>query len=253
MSYRAANLPAERHCFFGREGGVSEGKYASLNVRKMCGDIAARVDENRKIAVETVGGKIENLMVLAQQSGKDVYFAEEASIGKIAADGVVTKTPGMALALFTADCTPVLLADYEHGVIAAAHAGWRGAVRGVLENTLDLMLKKGAVPECIAAALGPCIQQSSFEVGAEVKEECAAVNAQYVRFFAPGKDDVHFQFDLEGLVKFRLEQYSIKNITVSGIDTYREEKHYFSYRRNCHQGLAENPKDFPCQASIIRL
>ena len=108
MSYRAANLPVERHCFFGREGGVSEGKYASLNVRKMCGDIAARVDENRKIAVETVGGKIENLMVLAQQSGTDVYFAEEASIGKIAADGVVTKTPGMALALFTADCNQIV-------------------------------------------------------------------------------------------------------------------------------------------------
>lgn len=253
MGYQAKNLPAERHCFFGRKGGVSEGKYASLNVRKMCGDIGAKVDENRKIAVEAIGGKIENLMVLSQQSGTNVCFAEEASVGKIAADGVVTKTPEMVLCLFTADCTPVLLADYGNGVIAAAHAGWRGAVRGVLENTLDLMIEKGADPKHIAAALGPCIQQPSFEVGIEVKEECTAVSPLYERFFVQGKDNRHFQFDLEGLVKFRLEQYGVKNITVSGIDTYKDAENYFSYRRNCHQGLAENPKDFPCQASMIRL
>lgn len=253
MSYQARNLPAERHCFFGRKGGVSEGKYASLNVRKMCDDVGTRVDENRKIAVEAVGGKFENLMILGQQSDINVCFTEEASIGKIDADGVVTKTPEMVLCLYTADCTPVLLADYAHGVIAAAHAGWRGAIRGVLENTLDLMIEKGAVLEHIAAALGPCIQQPSFEVGAEVREECAAVSAVYARFFDRGKDSRHFQFDLEGLVRFRLEQYGVRNITVSGIDTYQDEENYFSYRRNCHQGLAENPKDFPCQASMIRL
>ena len=253
MSYRARNLPAKQHCFFGRKGGVSVGKYASLNVRKMCDDIGTRVDENRKIAVEAVGGKFENLMVLSQQSGTNVCFTEEASVGKIAADGVVTKTSEMVLCLFTADCVPVLLADYEHGVIAAAHAGWRGAVRGVLKNTLDLMIEKGAVLENIVAALGPCIQQPSFEVGIEVKEECTAVSPLYEHLFAAGKDDGHFQFDLEGLVRFRLEQYGLKNITVSGIDTYKDEENYFSYRRNCHQGLAENPKDFPCQASMIRL
>ena len=253
MGYKACNLRAETHHFFGRKGGVSEGKYESLNVRKMCEDNPSHVDENRKIVVETLGGKLENLMVLAQQSGTSVYFAEKPSIGKIAADGVVSKTPGMILALFTADCVPVLLADYEHGIIAAAHAGWRGAVRGVLENTLSLMLEHGAKLENIAAALGPCIQQSSFEVGQDVFDECSGLNKDYERFFMQGKDALHYWFDLEGLVRFRLEKFGVKNISASGIDTYQDEENYFSYRRNCHQGLAENPKDFPCQASVIRL
>lgn len=253
MSYKANNLPLNKHHFFGRKGGVSEGKYASLNVLGVSQDIRARVDQNRQTAVESIGGKIENLMLLSQQSGTNVYFAEEASVAKIPADGIVTKTPEMILGLFTADCLPVLLGDYEHGVIGVAHAGWRGAVRGVVENTLDLMIEKGAQKETICAALGPCIQQYSFEVGAEVRDECTAINAAYARFFAIGKDLTHFQFDLEGLARYRLEQFGIKNISASGLDTYVDEENYFSFRRDTHRGLVQVERDFACHMSLIKL
>lgn len=159
----------------------------------------------------------------------------------------------MVLGIGTADCLPVLLADYEHGVIGAAHAGWRGAVRGVVENTLKLMLAQGAVLEEISAALGPCIQQPSFEVGADVRDECTAVLPAYAAFFAPGKDAGHFQFDLEGLVRRRLEQFGVRNVTASGIDTYADEENYFSFRRDTHKGLTGSGSDFGGHVSLITL
>lgn len=253
MSYKANNLPSDKHVFLGRKGGISEGKYASLNIRKQSYDDAAKVEANRQIAVSILGGKIEDLMFLGQQSGTEVYFAEAATRGKILADGVVTKTPGMILGLFTADCVPVLMADYQNGVIGAAHAGWRGAVRGVIENTLNLMVEKGAEANKIMVALGPCIQQKSFEVGKEVRDECMGVKTEYSCFFAEGKDNQHFWFDLEGLVRCRVKEFGVKNITASGIDTYSDEENYYSFRRNCHQGLVDDPQDFPCHFSLIKL
>lgn len=140
MSYRASNLPADKHVFLGRRGGVSEGKYASLNVRDRSSDDPRAVAENRRIAVEQLGMNPRQLVMLRQVSATDAVLVEQASQGVVEADGMVCKVPGLVLGIGTADCLPVLLADYEHGVIGAAHAGWRGAVRGVVENTLKLML-----------------------------------------------------------------------------------------------------------------
>lgn len=253
MSYQAKNLPAEKHIFLGREGGVSTGKYESLNVLRDSQDDEANVIKNRTIAVQSLGGKLKDLMLLNQQSATDVCFVESPSQEKVLADGMVTKTPGIILGLYTADCTPVLFADYESQVIGAAHAGWRGAVRGVLENTLRLMIEKGAKLENIAAALGPCMQQASFEVGAEVREECRKLNPEYVQFFAPGKDNSHYQFDLEGLIVYRLQKFGVKNISASRLDTYAREEEYFSFRRNTHRGLIQAERDFPCHISLIKL
>lgn len=253
MSYRATNLPLEKHIFLGRKGGVSEGKYASLNIRDRSSDDPQAVAENRRIAVEQLGMNIRRLVMLRQMSATNVVLVEQASQGIVEADGMVCKVPGLVLGIGTADCLPVLLADYEHGVIGAAHAGWRGAVRGVVENTLKLMLAQGAVLEEISAALGPCIQQSSFEVGADVRDECTAVSPVYAAFFAPGKDAGHFQFDLEGLVCRRLEQFGVRNITASGIDTYADEENYFSFRRDTHRGLTGSGSDFGGHVSLITL
>lgn len=201
MSYQARNLPAERHCFFGRKGGVSEGKYASLNVRKMCDDVGTRVEKTEKSLLMAEGGRIENLRIVSSAIRYNCLFCRRSfNRENRGGRGGDENTGNGALSIYGG-----LYAGFAgglcSGVIAAAHAGWRGAIRGVLENTLDLMIEKGAVLEHIAAALGPCIQQPSFEVGAEVREECAAVNAAYARFFDRGRDSRHFQFDLEGLVR----------------------------------------------------
>ena len=253
MSYQAANLPLEKHIFLGRKGGVSEGRYASLNIRDRSADSPRAIAENRKIAVAHLEMKPQQLVMLRQMSATNVVLVAEASQGIIEADGMVCKTPGLVLGIGTADCLPVLLADYKRGIIGAAHAGWRGAVRGVVENTLKLMLSQGAVLEEISAALGPCIQQSSFEVGVDVYSECTAISSAYEAFFAPGKDNFHFQFDLEGLVRYRLAQFGVRDVSVSGIDTYTDEENYFSFRRDTHRGLVGSGSDFGGHVSLIRL
>lgn len=253
MSYYGQNLPKDKHIFLGRKGGVSQGKYASLNISCICNDDKKSIDINRQKAAEMLGGNIDDLLFLRQMASTNVIFVSEPSIEKVTADGMVTKNKGIILGIKTADCLPVLIADYKHGVIGAAHAGWRGAIRGVVENTLNLMVEKGAELDNIAVALGPCIQQKSFEVGEDVYQECVLLNSEYGAFFEYGRDEKHFQFDLEGLVKYRLQQYGIVNISVSGIDTYADEENYFSFRRNTHRGLVAKEKDFPCHVSLIKL
>lgn len=253
MSYKAENLPQDKHIFLGRQGGVSSGKYASLNIRARSLDRPENIAQNRKIAAQKLGLEPKQVMILCQSASTDVVEVDTASQDQIKADGMVCTTPGIALSIGTADCLPILLADYKHGVIGAAHAGWRGAVRGVIENTVRLMLQKGAVLNDIAAALGPCIQQKSFEVGAEVRAECVSISADYAHFFASGKDPEHFWFDLEGLSRHRLEQLGITNITASGIDTYTDEENYFSFRRDTHQGNVTAPRDFGGHISLIKL
>ncbi len=253
MSYYGENLPKDKHVFLGRKGGTSKGKYASLNISCICQDNKENIYINRQIAAEKLGGNIEDLLFLRQTASINTVFISEPSREKVTADGVVTKTQGIILGIKTADCLPVLMADYKNGVIGAAHAGWRGAIRGVVENTLKLMIEKGAEIENIAVALGPCIQQKSFEVGIDVRNECMSLCEEYSCFFAEGKDNVHFQFDLEGLVKYRLQKFGINNISFSGIDTYDDENNYFSFRRNTHRGLVSVDKDFPCHVSLIRL
>ena len=253
MSYYGKNLPRDKHVFLGRKGGVSQGKYASLNISCICQDDKQNIFCNRQKAAEMLGGNIDDLLFLRQTASTNAVLVTEPSREKVTADGAVTKTQGIILGIKTADCLPVLMADYKNGVIGAAHAGWRGAIRGVVENTLNLMIEQGAELKNIAVALGPCIQQQSFEVGKDVYLECVTLNYEYAPFFEKGRDEKHFQFDLEGLVQYRLKKFGISDVSVSGIDTYSDEENYFSFRRNTHQKLVEAEKDFPCHVSLIRL
>ena len=145
MSYRASNLPADKHCFFGREGGVSEGLYASLNTNLKSRDKRENVLKNLAVIAARFGSKYDNMYTMKQGVSAQVVYVEKAAHFEVFADGVVTNKPDILLCLKTADCAPVLLADYQNGVIGAAHAGWRGAYKGVAENVVNLMLPPPSV------------------------------------------------------------------------------------------------------------
>lgn len=253
MSYTAPNIPAGKHCFFGRNGGVSEGLYASLNVNGKSGDNHDSVLRNLDIIAAHYDLKRTNLLLINQGITGHAEFTDRISQNEITADGIVTNQKDAVLCIGTADCTPVLFYDSESSLIGAAHAGWRGALKGVVENTLAVMINHGAKKENIQVAVGPCLQQPSFETGLDMYQEFIAVNPDYARFFIPGKDSEHLQFDMEGFVIFRLQTCGITNYTASGIDTYTAQQDYFSFRRNTHQGLVKSPKDFPVHMSTITL
>lgn len=253
MSWSAPNLPHDKHCFFGAEGGVSTGKYASLNVNHKSLDKPENVTRNYEIICSRFGLSFANLSRLSQDVSADAVYIERPGFLEFKADGAVTDKPGIILSIGTADCAPVLLADYRNGVIGAAHGGWRGAFKGIVENTVALMLEKGAQIEHIAAAIGPCIQQQSFEMGAEVYELFLKQNADNDRYFIPGTREGRYMLDLSAYILDKLQTLGIVNAVDSGIDTYAEPGKYFSYRRNTHQGLIDAPADFPVELSTIIL
>lgn len=253
MSYKAKNLPAEKHCFFGTEGGVSTGIYSSLNVNFTSDDKPENLQKNLEIVAGHFGLGKDDLMIINQNVSSHVEYVEQASFKEITADGVVTDKPNIALCIRTADCAPVLLADYENGIIGAAHAGWRGAIKGVIENTIDLMVAKGAVKENIAAAVGPCIGQKSYEVDAGFYQQFIEKNPAFAGYFKDGIKPDFYQFDLEGFCVGRLQAHGIMNITASGLDTYALKDDYFSFRRNTHLGIIHAYKCFPTEISTIVL
>lgn len=253
MSYLAHNLPADKHCFFGREGGVSAGIYAMLNTNLKSRDKRENVLKNLAVIAARFGLKYDNMYTMKQGVSAQVVYVEKAVHFEVFADGVVTDKPDILLCLKTADCAPVLLADYQNGVIGAAHAGWRGAYKGIVENVVKLMLKKGAKVQDIAAAVGPCIGQASFEVGTDMFSEVCSRSDESKKFFLPGKDKEHFQFDLSGFVVEKLHGLGVDNVVNSGIDTYPEVNGYFSFRRHTHKGLIKVPFDYPTQYSCIKL
>lgn len=253
MSYIAPNIPQSVHCFFGSQGGVSKGLYKSLNVNGKSGDNHSDVVKNLDIIANHYELDRSHLMLINQGITSHAEFVNEVSQNKITADGVVTNQKDIILCIGTADCAPVLFYDEKHQIIGAAHTGWRGAVRGIIENTLDIMLAHGAEKSTIAAAIGPCLLQSSFETGLDMYQEFVDSTADNARYFISGRDAEHFQFDMQGFIFSKLKAYGITNISVSDIDTYKEEEHYFSFRRNTHQGLVKSPKDFPSHLSTIKL
>lgn len=216
------------HGFFGRQGGISRGIVAGLQCGFGAEQDRAAVHANRRIASEAVlpGGR---LVSVHQTHSADVATVTEPwdEDHRPCADALVTDRPGLVLGIVTADCAPVLLADYDAGVIGAAHAGWRGAHGGILENTVAAMAAVGAVPGNIAAAIGPTIQQSSYEVDdpfhARFKPEDAG-------FFTPGRPG-HWQFDLPGYVAARLRHAGVSRIESIGLDTCTLEGRFYSYRR----------------------
>jgi len=230
---RSQALAGIPHGFLGRRGGVSQGLVAGLNIGLGAEGDGDAVAENRRRAVEAVMPGAELATVYQVHSPDAVCVTKPWPLEeRPRADAMVTDRPGMLLGIVTADCAPVLLADSEAGVIGAAHAGWRGAHGGVLENTVVEMERLGARRERIVAAIGPAIAQPSYEVDAGFREQFAEADA---RFFVPGREG-RWQFDLEGYAAARLTAAGVGRIDPLGIDTYPNEAGFFSFRRATHRG-----------------
>jgi len=231
-----SGIPGLRHAFFTREGGVSNGIYAGLNGGLGSSDAPAHVLENRRRMAEHMGVAPDRFLSLHQTHSPDVVTATGPWDGEVRpkADAVVTRTEGLAIGITTADCGPVLFIDPVRRVIGAAHAGWKGALTGVLESTLQAMEELGAERAQIIAAIGPMIRQPSYEVGAEFVERFLDADAEHAMFFLPSPRERHAMFDLAGFIRMRLEKAGVLMIDDLGADTYADER-FFSYRRSVHR------------------
>lgn len=232
-----AELPGIRHAFFTRAGGVSRDIYASLNGGLGSGDAAANVAENRARMAAALGVAPTHLLTAHQVHSPDaVIVTRPWSIAdRPRVDGIVTATPGLAVGASTADCGPILMADARAGVVAATHAGWKGALTGVIEASIAAMETLGAARERIVAAMGPMIRQSSYEVGSEFVDRFTAERADNARFFRPSAREGHAMFDLAGYIRARLDRAGIARIDDLGLCTYADEARFFSYRRSVHR------------------
>jgi YfiH family protein len=244
-------LPGLRHGFMTREGGVSEGLYASLNCGYGSNDEAARVAENRRRAAARLALPATALVTAYQTHSTRVADVTEPHAADEApeVDAMVTDRPGIALGILTADCAPVLLADAGARVIGAAHAGWRGALSGIVEETIEAMERKGARRARIVAAIGPCIGAGSYEVGPEFPAAFLAQDPGNERFFRPAPRAGHFLFDLAGYVEARARAAGIAATERARADTCAEPDRFFSYRRTVQQGL----RDYGRLVSLIAL
>ena len=225
------------HAFLGRKGGVSTGLHAGLNVGLGSDDDRTAIAENRRRAAEAVlpGAALVTLRQIHSAEAIPVTapFTDEA---RPEGDALVTATPGLLLGILTADCVPVLFADREAGVVGAAHAGWKGAIAGVTDRTLEAMEALGAQRERIGCAIGPCIARASYEVDRGFVDRFLADDPENERFFADGERPGHAQFDIEAYVAARLASAGVTRIEMLGQDTYSQPDLFFSYRRSCHKG-----------------
>ncbi|MCC2980619.1 peptidoglycan editing factor PgeF [Sphingomonas sp. IC4-52] len=244
---RARALDGVAHGFLGRRGGVSQGLHGGLNVGLGSEDDPAAVAENRRRAAEAVLPGAP-LVTCFQIHSADCVNVTEPPAERPRADALVTNRPGMALGILTADCAPVLLADAEAGVIGAAHAGWKGAIGGVTDSTLDAMEQLGARRDRIAAAIGPCIARTSYEVDEGFRRRFEEEDPANERFFVDARQG-HAQFDLEAYVTHRLAAAGVRRIEALGLDTYADESRFFSFRRATHRG----EPDYGRQIAIIGL
>lgn len=235
------DLPDVRHAFLTRRGGVSEGLYESLNCGYGSNDGAERVTENRARAMARIGLGPDRLVTAYQIHSSRVAVVEEPWARGEApqADALVTKVRGLALGVLTADCAPVLLADATAGVAGAAHAGWRGALDGVLEAVVEAMEGLGAKRERIVVGVGPTIAQRSYEVGPEFPAPILERTPGSGDFFCPARREGHFLFDLKGYVARRLSSMNLKSVQCLPCDTCGEPDRFFSYRRSCKSGEAD--------------
>lgn len=242
------SLSPLRHGFFTRRGGASSGVFAGLNCGAGSSDQSEIVAINRARVADAMDVPDEQLVGVHQVHSAKVEVVDgPLGFAKPQADAMVTKTPGIALGVLTADCQPVLFADHDAGVVGAAHAGWRGALYGVLEATIDAMIALGATRDTIKAAIGPSISQRAYEVGPEFLDTFLAEDPQYARFFVNGVED-KFHFDLPGFGLYKLRS--------AGVDaewtrhcTYSDADRFYSYRRTTHAREA----DYGRLISVIRL
>lgn len=233
-------VPGIRHAFFTREGGVSNGIYASLNGGVGSKDEPAHVAENRRRMAEELKVAPNHFLTAFQIHSPDVVVATEPwdTGARPHADAMVTKTPGLALGVSAADCGPILFVDPQARVIGAAHSGWKGAIGGVLESTIVAMEGLGAARDGIIAAIGPLIRQQSYEVGAEFVTRFTEADAANAAFFVPSSRADHSMFDLAGYIRRRLERAGVLMIDDVDVCTYADER-MFSYRRSVHREEAD--------------
>jgi YfiH family protein len=241
--------PGVTHGFFTRHGGVSTGVYASLNGGVGSRDQPEMVAENRRRMAARLEVRPENLLVPYQIHSPDAVIVTAPFSERPRCDALVTALPGLALGVTGADCGIVLLADPRARVVAAAHAGWKGALAGVLEATLDAMESLGAARGSIVAVLGPTIGQKSYEVGPEFFARFVLESKDYTRFFMPSGADSRFWFDLPGFIGLRLARAGIGTFADLALDTYADEMRFYSYRRSVHRG----EPDYGRQVAAIAL
>jgi purine-nucleoside/S-methyl-5'-thioadenosine phosphorylase / adenosine deaminase len=237
LTHALLALPGIRHGFFTRQGGVSEGIYASLNCGTGSKDDRAHVLENRARVTRVLGIDAAHLATPHQVHGTDTVVVETVwNPGEgPKADAVVTRIPGLAVAVGAADCGPVLFADAEARIVAAAHAGWRGALAGILESAIAAMEGFGARRERIVAVLGPSISQANYEVGPELIAQFTADDPDNQRFFRPSDRPGHALFDLPAYTVARLRKAGV-TAEALGLCTYAEPERFYSYRRATHRG-----------------
>jgi YfiH family protein len=229
-------IPGLRHAFFTREGGVSDGIYAGLNAGIGSQDDPANVAENRRRMAEQMGVAPGHFLTLFQTHSPEAVVAtgpwQGTSLPR--GDAIVTRTAGLAIGVTAADCGPILLVDPTARVIGAAHAGWKGALTGILESTIAAMEKLGAERSGTVAAIGPLIRQHSYEVGGEFVERFIAADAENALYFMPSAREGHAMFDLAGFIRMRLENAGVLMIDDVGVDTYSDPR-FYSYRRSVHR------------------
>ncbi len=235
-----ATISAIEHAFFTRQGGVSTGQYDSLNCGYGSDDSTEHVSENRRRASTKLGVNSSSLVSVYQVHGTDVVTIEEPWDRHSApkADGMVTRHSNLALGILTADCTPVLFADPEAGIIGACHAGWRGALNGIVEATISSMEALRSARGNILAAIGPCIAQKSYQVGIEFRDQFTGQDPQYSRYFIDD-DATHLRFDLGGFVELMLDRAQIMQFENVCIDNCAETELLFSYRRTTLAGKSD--------------
>jgi polyphenol oxidase len=230
-------LPGIRHAFFTRRGGVSGGLYSSLNGGLGSRDSAAHIAENRARMAAALDVEANCLLTAHQHHSSQVVVADTPwpPHERPPADAIVTRTPGLAIGVTTADCGPLLFADAQAGVIGAAHAGWRGALTGIVEATVGAMERLGADRSRIHAALGPLIRQQNYEVGPDLIARFTAENGSSDRLFLPAARSGHALFDLAGYIATRLTRAGIRQIEDLGLCTYADPARFFSFRRATHR------------------
>jgi hypothetical protein len=226
-----------RHGFFTREGGHSAGCYASLNCGYGSGDERGRVRANRALVAQSLEVDPHRLLTVWQWHSADVEVVRQPwdVLDPPRADAMVTDVPGIALGALTADCTPILFADREVPVVGAAHAGWKGALGGVVEATVAAMEGLGAARRRIAAAIGPTISRENYEVGPEFYARFVAADGENARFFAPSPRSGHLMFDLPAYIASRLDRLGLAAVEDTALCTYADEDRFFSYRRATHR------------------
>lgn len=232
------NNTAIKHGFYGKEGGISNDIYYSLNIANYVGDQTEHITENRIRIAQNFDQPVSNLCLLTQIHGDRIFqVTEPLSDTSVEADALITNEPNLILGIQTADCAPVLFADPYNHIIGAAHAGWKGAFLQICKKTIDAMCRIGADKEHIQIAIGPCIQQASYEVDQHFFDQFCSTHANARTFFIDSTEKGHYLFDLPAFIAADLTIYGMQQIDILKMDTYPENTPFFSHRYNTHNDL----------------